>query len=116
MADYLVKQGIDKERIILEDTSRNTVENIKNSKAFMSDSYNGVGIITNNFHVFRAVKIAKAQGLESVYGIAAESHAFYLPNNVLRECCGILKDWLLKNIYIKERSVMVSELHVYPGM
>lgn len=60
--------------------------------------YNGVGIVTNNFHVFRAVQIAKVQGLERVCGIAADSDALYLPNNVLRECCGVLKDWIMKNI------------------
>lgn len=98
MAKYLAQNGIEKERILLESKSTNTVENIRNSKGLMDESYNGVGIVTNNFHVFRAVQIAKMQGLENVSGIAAYSHAFYLPNNVLRECCGILKDWLLNNI------------------
>ena len=94
MADYLIAHGILSERILLEDTSRNTVENIRNSKGLISDSEGSVGIVTNDFHVFRAVQIAKAQGLEEVYGISAYSNPLNLPNNVLRECCGILKDWL----------------------
>ena len=98
MHDYLVENGIDSERIILEDQSTNTVENIRNSKALLDDSYNSVGIVTNNFHTFRAVQISKKQGLRNVSGIAAESNIIYLPNNVLRECCGILKDWLFGNI------------------
>lgn len=98
MAEYLMENGIDENRIILEDQSKNTVQNIQNSKALMEESYNGVGIITNNFHMFRAVQIAKTQGLEGVCGIAADSNPVYLPNNVLRECCGILKDWVMKNI------------------
>ncbi len=98
MREYLLKHGIEQERILLEDTSTNTVENIRNSKALMEQPYNGVGIVTNNFHVFRAVQIARVQGLEGVCGIAAGSDALYLPNNVLRECCGILKDWIMKNI------------------
>ncbi len=98
MPNYLLKHGIGQERILLQDTSTNTVENIRNSKALMEQPYNGVGIVTNSFHVFRAVQIAKAQGLEGVCGIAADSDALYLPNNVLRECCGILKDWIMKNI------------------
>lgn len=98
MADYLTENGIEEERILLEDKSTNTVENIKYSKALMKQSYDSVGIVTNNFHVFRAVQIAKVQGLEGVYGIAADSNVLYLPNNVLRECCGILKDWIMKNI------------------
>lgn len=100
MHDYLVANGIDSGRIILEDQSTNTVENICYSKALLNDSYNSVGIVTNNFHTFRTVQIAKAQGLKNVSGIAAESNVFYLPNNVLRECCGILKDWVFGNIQV----------------
>ncbi len=98
MSDYLMENGIEKSRILLEDESTNTIENIQNSKALMELPYNGVGIVTNNFHVFRAVQIAKVQGLEGVCGIASDSNALYLPNNVLRECCGILKDWIMNNI------------------
>ena len=98
MAEYLLDKGIEAHRIILEDKSTSTVENIRNSKALMEESYNDVGIVTNNFHVFRAVQIAKEQGLEGVCGIAADANVLYLPNNVLRECCGILKDWLMNNI------------------
>lgn len=98
MSDYLIENGIEKSRILLEDQSTNTVENIKNSKLLMETPYNGVGIVTNNFHVFRAVQIAKVQGLEGVCGIAADSNVLYLPNNMLRECCGILKDWIMNNI------------------
>ena len=98
MAEYLLENGIEKNRIILEDESKSTVENIQNSKMLIQQPYNGVGIVTNNFHVFRAMQIAKAQGLEGVCGIAADSSVLYLPNNVLRECCGILKDWIMNNI------------------
>ena len=98
MSEYLLKNGIDKSRIILENESRNTVENIKYSKLLMEESYESVGIVTNNFHVFRAVQIAKAQGLNGVCGIAAQSNLLYLPNNGLRECLGILKDWVMGNI------------------
>ena len=98
MADYLTEQGIEEERILLEDKSTNTAENIKYSKALIQQSYDSVGIVTNNFHVFRAVRIAEVQGLEGVCGIAADSNLLYLPNNMLRECCGILKDWIIKNI------------------
>lgn len=98
MAEYLLEKGIEKSRILLEDQSKNTAENIRNSKSLIEQSHHGVGIVTNNFHVFRAVQIAKAQGLEGVCGVAADSTVLYLPNNVLRECCGILKDWLVNNI------------------
>ena len=42
--------------------------------------------------------ILQKYGEENVYGIAAESNIVYLPNNVLRECLGIVKDWLVNHI------------------
>ena len=44
-----------------------------------------VGIVTNDFHVFRAKQIAKKYGLKDACGIAAGSSPLYLPNNMLRE-------------------------------
>jgi len=98
MAEYLIEKGIDSSRILLEDESQTTVENLRNSKELLEEDYNGVGIITNNFHMFRALRIAEVQEFENVCGIAAKSSILYLPNNILRECGGILKNWLLRNI------------------
>ena len=57
-----------------------------------------VGIVTNDFHVFRGVSIAQKQGYEDVYGVPAGSHRLYLPNNMLREFCGVCKDKLFGNM------------------
>lgn len=96
MANYLLEHGIEEDRIILEDQSKNTAENIRNSKELLEDSYRGVGIVTNDFHMFRALELAKMQGLEGACGIAADSNPLYLPNNVLRECFGVVKDWIVQ--------------------
>ena len=102
MRDYLVEHGIDADRILLEDQSTNTVENIQFSKKILdadsNDSYEHVGILTNNFHVYRAIGIAKKQGLHGVSGIAAPCHPLYIPNNVLREVLGVLKDKAVGNM------------------
>lgn len=98
MARYLTSNGIGKERIYMEKTSTTTVENIRNSRALMTNDYNSVGIVTNNFHVYRALRIAKAQGIENVCGIAAESNKLFLLNNMLRECCAIMKNRIKRYI------------------
>ncbi len=95
MYDYLVKRGIEPGRIILEDKSVNTEQNIRFSKDFLQADADKVGIVSNNFHVFRAVKLAKAAGYRNVVGIAAPATAFYLPNNMLREFFGVVKDFLM---------------------
>lgn len=84
MAEYLTDCGISQKRIIMEGKSKSTEENIRNSMEYMDPS-STVGIITNDFHVFRAMQIAEDMGLEDAYGIAAGSPPLYLPNNMLRE-------------------------------
>lgn len=102
MRDYLVDKGIDENRILVEDKSLNTIQNIEFSKKIIEDDCNGdydnVGILSNNFHVFRGTAIARKQGLNGVCGIAASSHPRFLPNNMLRECFGILKDFIQGNM------------------
>lgn len=84
MAQYLQQKGIDATRILLEDQSQTTEQNIINSKKLMKDGAS-VGVVTNNFHVFRAMQIARKYGLSDSCGIAAGSTPKYLPNNMLRE-------------------------------
>lgn len=98
MYDYLVEKGIDPERIIKEDKSTDTSENILFSKEIINSEIDSVGIVSNNFHIFRAVQLAKAAGYEEVYGIGARSNLWYLPNNMLREFFGMAKDFVMGNL------------------
>ena len=98
MKTYLVSKGIEHERIIKEDRSTSTVENVTYSRSFLDASNDKVGIVTSNFHVFRAIKLAKKAGYQNVCGIAAPSYPFLQPNNMLREFVGIVKDFVFGNM------------------
>jgi len=98
MRDYLVSRGIDASRIIMEERSTNTVENIRYSSMLLQKDNPGVVIVTNSFHVFRAVKIAKNQGLNNVQGLAAPSDPILLLNYYVREAAGLMKDFIYGNI------------------
>ena len=102
MKNYLVNTGIEPDRILTEDASKNTIENILFSKKLLPENSEPsalqIGIVTNNFHVYRGLALARKQGLTSTYGIAAPSTLTYLPNNMLREFVGITKDTLLRNM------------------
>lgn len=98
MYEYLVEKGIGAERIILEDTSQSTVENLVNSRKLIPDDITKVGVVTSNFHVYRGVQLAKKQGFEDAVGIAAPSGFYFLPNNMLREFCGVMKDRMFGNL------------------
>ena len=98
MYDYLVEKGISPERIILEDQSKNTFQNLTFSAEYLDKDNDLVGVVSNNFHVFRATKIAKKAGYENVYGIAAKGEPFLQYNNMMREFLGVVKDFLVGNM------------------
>lgn len=98
MYDYLIEKGIDAQRIIREDKSENTFQNLIYSAEFLNKQENTVGVVTNNFHVFRAVRIAKKAGYEKVCGIAAKGEPFLQFNNMMREFLGVIKDFLVGNL------------------
>ena len=98
MRDYLLSQGIAGSRILVEDKALNTVQNINLSKRLMSSPDAPAALVTNNFHVSRALALARKQGLTDVYAIAAPSDPLFLPNNMFREFFGFAKDFLAGNI------------------
>lgn len=97
MYRYLTDKGIAPERILKEDRSTDTSENIAYSAALIEDMDSSVGIVTNNFHVFRGVHLAKAAGFRDVCGIAARSNVYLQLNNMVREFFGVLKDFAFGN-------------------
>lgn len=98
MAGYLADQGIEPDRIIEENASTNTNQNLLYSSFLLEKEKDSVVIVTNDFHVFRAVGIAKQQGYEHVDGLAAPSVKIMLPNNLLREFFGVWKDVMVRNM------------------
>ena len=91
MKKYLTESGIDPKRIIMEDKSTDTSENILFSKKLLPEGAS-IGIVTSNFHLCRSIYLCKKHGLENVFPVAARSEAFYAPNNYLREVFGYIKD------------------------
>lgn len=96
MSLYLLDRGVEADRIILEDRSVNTVQNLKYSFALLRNSEDHVGLVSNSFHVFRAVHIANAQG-RNVTGIPAKTDWWMLPHYMMREGFALVKDFLLGN-------------------
>ena len=93
MKRWLVEKGIAEERIYMEDRSTSTDENIKFSKKIMED--NGLGdsiaIATNEFHEYRAGKLADKYGLR--HGAVSAKTAWWLfPTYYVREMYAILAE------------------------
>lgn len=97
MYGYLVDAGIESDRILVERESSNTIENIRFSQKLMDKKDGRVVVVTNNFHMFRALGLARKQGLNAE-GEAADALLWMQPNNLLREVLGVVKDFLAGNM------------------
>ncbi len=87
--DELVKRGVDPARILMEDRSTDTRENIANCKAIIGDDDAAVGIVTNNYHIWRALRMAKKAGFKNAHGIAATYTGPTLLHFMVREAISI---------------------------
>ena len=90
----LIAQGIESRRIILEDRSTTTDENIKFSKQLIPIDKDKGLLVTNDFHIYRSVKIAEQYDLE-MGGIPAKTPEVIIVKTYVREYLAITKFYLL---------------------
>lgn len=102
MRQELEKMGISGERLIEENRSTSTKENIVYSyELIQADHKKGrkkVGIVTNDFHIYRGTAIARKKMDCQIYGIPAKSNGFLQLNYMVREFFGIVKDKIRENL------------------
>ncbi|WP_147535496.1 YdcF family protein [Bacillus marasmi] len=95
----LIKQGIHTSRIILEDRSTDTYQNLKYSKKLLPGDANNGLIVTNEFHLYRSIMIAKDENL-FVSGLPAKTPLIAVPKSYSREYLAITK-YYLKSLFGK---------------
>jgi len=95
MRDYLVSQGVSPDRVVLEDRSSTTNENMEFSRKVIEEHAGRdasellVGFSTTNYHVFRGYVCAHRAGM-AVQGMGSRTRAYFWPNAFLREFAGLL--------------------------
>jgi uncharacterized SAM-binding protein YcdF (DUF218 family) len=94
----LLERKIDKERIFLEDKSKNTMENFKNSNELYNLSDKNIIVVTSDYHMFRALSIAKKLKFTNVSGLPGRSQRSVLPAFLIREYVTIIYYKLLGRI------------------
>lgn len=97
MAGYLIAKGVPASKIIREDKSTDTNENFEFSLRYIDNKNAKIAVVSNNFHIFRAIHLAKAKGLTNVSGVPAASDEILFINYCVREAVGIAKDWAFGN-------------------
>ena len=102
MRAYLESKGIAPERIVLEDRSTSTQENMVYSREVIEKhtgrdiGESAVAFSTTNYHVLRSYVCAHKAGI-AIEGMGSKTKAYFWPNAFLREFVGLLADqW--KNI------------------
>lgn len=93
MARFFLGKGIVKDRIILEDQSTTTNENLSFSKRFIEDE-KSVLIVSNDFHLFRAKLIAERLGYKNIHTLAAKTPFVVETKLWVREYAAVLKTWV----------------------
>lgn len=90
MYNYMTDKGIDPERLLLEDRSTSTRENLRFSDELYQLKDHTVGVLSNNFHIYRAMAFARSEGYGQVCAIPAPADIGMQPHNMLREICGVI--------------------------
>ncbi len=96
MQQFLYARGISKDRLILEDRSTSTDENIRFSLQIIEtlDLDRNVAIATSEYHQKRAANICKKYGLNST-PVSSKTKWTLLPTFLLRELFAEIKEELL---------------------
>ena len=97
MEKYLIDNGIEKSRIIMEDRSTNTFENLKLSldEIRKVDEREDLTVLiaTNKYHIFRSKLLAKRFGLKA-YGLPAKIPPTIVLHSYIREYLAVIKSFL----------------------
>ena len=98
MAEYAESRGVPRERIPLEDHSRNTRENIRFSQRLLAthDCAGPVAVATSSYHAFRAALLMRAARMPG-YAIGARTARYYWPSAMIREYLAVLRDHRILN-------------------
>lgn len=97
MSEYLQEKGIDKEKIIIEDKSKDTDENLKFSKEKIEEHSQksitkvSVKIITTDYHAFRSSILAKKNGYVNFDNYSSSEVWYFIPSTYIREGFAVIK-------------------------
>ena len=95
MSDYLISKGISADRILLEDRSSNTFENLNFSRPLLPEGEGPypITIVTSEFHILRTSMLAVRAGY-TPYFIPARTPRSILLSSYSREFFGLIKSFL----------------------
>ena len=97
MRRYLVEHGIAADRILLEDRSTSTKENLAFSKEVIEadgGDASRIAIISSAYHLYRAKRMASALGMDAIGVAGSDGYPIYMFGMYLREAAAVAKLWI----------------------
>jgi len=106
--NYLMEHGIPEDRIIEEDKSTDTLENMRYSKEKIYALNPSAKVIfsTTNYHVFRSGTYARKVKMRAA-GIAAHTKWYFWPNASVREFVSLLTEHRGKQVMVLSGIVLI---------
>jgi SanA protein len=111
MMDYAVSKGVPKEDIFLDHAGFSTYESMYRARDVFRVS--SVIIVTQRFHVSRAVYIARSLGLKAV-GVNSDPRVYSnAASDAARESLARVKDFLSVNIFLPEPKYLGEAIPIF---
>ena len=112
--NYLLENGIQEDRILAEDKSVNTFENLKNAKELIRKDAKTddpkIAFSTTNYHVFRTGVFASQQGIRAE-GIGAKTKRYFWINAFIREfIAALVSEWKTHLAFILTWLVLIVSM------
>jgi uncharacterized SAM-binding protein YcdF (DUF218 family) len=98
MRRYLRDKGVAAGRILLEDRSGSTLENMTFSRQVIADAGGDPGhvaVVSSSYHLYRAQRLAASLGMRAEGLASTDGYPVYMTGMYLREAVAVWKLWLL---------------------
>ncbi len=100
MRKYLADRGVPEDEILMDSASFNTKQNLKNAKELLSTrEVSRPLIVTSDYHVPRAMAIARTVGLDAM-GLGSPCKPDYWLKNHAREALAWCKFWAVEVLHL----------------
>lgn len=101
MYDWLTAHGIAPERVVMEDKSTSTMENLEFSYKIIRERgdlpEDNVAIVSSSYHLYRAKQMSKMLGVTAAGVAGAPDYPLITLNFFIREAFGVTHLWVFGN-------------------
>ena len=98
MRRYLREKGVPQSRILLEDKSTSTLENLTFSRAVIEGAggdSSHVAVVSSSYHLYRARRMAAGLGMAADGLKSVDGYPIYMAGMYLREALAVWKLWVM---------------------